>query len=241
MKKLILMLVLMAVVTFFASADVYVKSKSHTDPMSMMGQTTPAKDDVTEQWFSDTALAHVGKDQSFIIDLKRNVMDIVNHGSKTYVETTLPVDFAKLLPPQAAAMAGMMKMTATVKPGTEKKKIGTWNCSLYNVNMSVMGMAMPLKVWASTEVPFDSAKFAALFTTLMKGQMRMDDASVAEFLKIKGFQIASEMNAEIMGAKIHSTTEVLEIALKPAPAGIYSAPKGYAKKDTLSMDELQKR
>jgi len=240
MKKFILMLVLMAVVALFASADVYVKSKSHTDPMSMMGQTTPAKDDVTEQWFSDTALAHVGKDQSFIIDLKRNVMDIVNHGSKTYVEAALPIDFAKLLPPQAAAMAGMMKMSATVTPGTEKKKIGAWNCSLYNVSMSVMGMAMPMKVWASTDVPFDSAKFAALFTTLMKGQMRMDDASVAEFLKIKGFQIATEMNAEIMGGKIHSTSEVLEIALKPAPAGVYSAPKSYAKKDTLSMEELQK-
>jgi hypothetical protein len=240
MKKIVLMLILIAVVTFFASADIYVKSKSHTDPMTMMGQTTPAKDEVTEQWFSDSALAHVGKDQSFIVDMKRNVMDIVNHGSKTYVETTLPMDFAKLLPPQAAAMAGMMKMSATVKPGTEKKKIGSWNCSLYDVNMSVMGMSMPMKVWASTEVPFDSAKFAALFTTMMKGQMRMDDASVAEFLKIKGFQIATEMNAEIMGAKIHSTTEVLEIVQKPAPAGIYSAPKGYAKKDTLSMDELQK-
>ena len=89
-------------------------------------------------------------------------------------------------------------------------------------------------------VPEALAKFAALFTTLMKGQMRMDDASVAEFLKIKGFQIATEMNAEIMGGKIHSTSEVLEIAQKPAPAGVYSAPKGYAKKDTLSMEELQK-
>jgi len=138
-------------------------------------------------------------------------------------------------------MAGMMKMTATVTPGTEKKKIGTWNCSLYNVSMSVMGMAMPLKVWASTEVPFDSAKFAALFTTLMKGQMRMDDASVAEFKKIKGFQIATEMNAEIMGAKMHTTSEVVEIAVRDAPRGIYAAPAGFVKKDKLSMDEIQKR
>lgn len=241
MKKLILMLVLFTTVTLFVGADVYVKSKSHTDPMSMMGQTTPAKDDVIEQWFSENALAYVGKDQSFIIDLKRNVMDIISHGNKTYVEASLPVDFAKLLPPQAAAMAGMMSMKATVTPGTEKKKIGAWNCSLYNVTMSVMGMAMPMKVWASTEVPFDTAKFTALFTTLMKGQMRMDDASLAEYKKIKGFQIATEMNAEIMGAKIHSTTEVQEISQKPAPAGVYSVPKGYAKKDTLSMDDLQKR
>ena len=241
MKKLTVLLVLMAVVALFANADVYVKTKTHSDAVSIMGQTTPAKDDVTEQWISDNALAHIGKDQSFIIDLNRNVMDIINHGAKTYVEATLPVDFAKLLPPQAAAMAGMMQMSATVTPGTETKKIGNWNCHLYKVNMSVMGMAMPLTVWASTDVPFDTAKFATLFAALLKGQMRFDDASVKEYLKIKGFQIASEMNAEIMGAKIHTTSEALEIGLKTAPAGVYSVPKGYAKKDTLSMDEVQKR
>ena len=70
--------------------------------------------------------------------------------------------------------------------------------------------------------------------------MRLDDASVKEFLKIKGFQIATEMNAEIMGAKMHTTSEVLEIAVKEAPTGIYSVPAGYVKKDTLSVDEIQK-
>lgn len=241
MKKILTFVAILAVAALSLSADIYVKSKSHTDAMSIMGQNTPAKDDVSEQWISDSALAMSGKDQGFIVDLKKNMMYIINHATKTYVEATLPLDYAKLLPPQMAAMAGMMIMTATVTPGNETKKIGNWNCSLYNMNMTVMGMAMPLKVWASTDVPFDTTKYIELFANLMKGQMRLDDASVKEFQKIKGFQIATEMNADIMGAKMHTSSEVLEIAVKEAPKGIYDAPKGYTKNDKLSMDELQKR
>jgi hypothetical protein len=241
MKKILTFVAILAVAALSLSADVYIKSKSHTDAMSIMGQNTPAKDDLTEEWISENALAHNGKDQGFIVDLKANMMYIINHANKSYVVTTLPLDYAKILPPQMAAMAGMMTMTATVTPGVEKKKIGNWNCSLYNMNMSIMGMAMPMKIWASTDVPFDTKKYAVVFSHFLKGKMRLDDASVKEFQKIQGFQIATEMNAEIMGAKMHTSSEVQEIALKPAPAGVYSAPKDYTKKDKLSMDEVQKR
>ena len=241
MKKILTFAVIMAVAALSLSADIYVKSKSHTDAMSIMGQNTPARDDVSEQWISEKALAQNGKDQGFIIDLTKNVMIFVNHGGKSYVETPLPLDIAKIMPPQMAAMAGMMTMTATVTPGTERKRIGNWNCSLYNMNMSVMGMAMPLKIWASTDVPFDTAKYAGLLGNLLKGQMRLDDASIKEFQKIKGFQIATEMNAEIMGAKMHTASEVMEITKKAPPAGVYSVPAGFTKTATLNLEDLQKR
>jgi hypothetical protein len=60
-------------------------------------------------------------------------------------------------------------------------------------------------------------------------------------MKIKGFQIASEMSGEIMGMKFNTTTEVLEISKKNPPANVYSAPAGYAKKDKLSMEDIQRR
>ena len=93
------------------------------------------------------------------------------------------------------------------------------------------------KVWASTDVGFDTAAFNAKFLgNIMKGQMMMDDASIKELGKIKGFQIATE--SEMFGAK--STTEVVEIAKKTAPAGLYALPAGYAKTASLSMDALKK-
>jgi hypothetical protein len=60
-------------------------------------------------------------------------------------------------------------------------------------------------------------------------------------MKVKGYWIATEMNAEIMGAKMHNTTEVVEITNKTAPASVYAVPAGYTKKDKLSMQDMQNR
>lgn len=242
MKKLFTCLAMMLAVTLALSADVYVKMKTHSDAMSIMGQTTPAQDGTTEQWIGDDKFASLGGDQSFIIDLKKNLGYIINAKAKTYVETPLPIDMSKLLPPEAAAFAGMMKMSATVAPTTETKKIGSWTCTGYDVNLSMTMFAMKMKVWAATDVPFDANAFnAKIWANLVKGQMMMDDASIKEMAKIKGFQIATETTGDVMGAKMRSTTEVVEIAKKDAPANVYSVPAGFTKTATLSMDAIQKR
>ena len=242
MKKMLTGMLIVAMAALSLSADIYIKNKAHTDAMSIMGQNSPATDTVSEIWISDNAVAMVSKDSGTIIDLSKNMFTMISFDKKSYVETPLPVDFAKLLPPEMAAMAGMIVMSATVTPTAETKKVGQWNCQGYDMTMTVMGMPMKTKVWASTEVPFDTAKFAEKFMPAMtKGMMRLDDASVKEMMKIKGYQIATEVNAEMMGAKIHSTSEVTEISVKSAPAGIYSVPAGFAKKATMDMADLQKR
>lgn len=242
MKKFAVLLAIVAVAALSLHADVYIKSKTHTDAMSVMGQNTPASDTVSESWISDNAFATVTPDQTIIIDLAKNVAWFVNPKSKTYVETPLPLDFTKILPPQAAAMAGMLKMTATVAPTAETKKIGSWNCTGYDVNLTIMGMAMKMRSWVSADVPFDYASFNTKFlANMLKGQMRLDDASVKEFAKMKGYTVASEMNGDIMGAKMHTTTEVMEISKKPAIAGVYGIPAGFTKTSSLSLEDLQKR
>ena len=106
----------------------------------------------------------------------------------------------------------------------------------------MMGMPMTLRVWASTDVPATLLDFSAKVTPVfLQGQMRLTDASVKEFAKIKGFQVATELTADVMGAQMHTTTEVVEIVEKPAPAGTFEPPAGYTKKTTLSLQDLQRR
>ena len=117
MKKLFVFMALAAFLVASAGADVYIKSKTHTDPMSMMGQNTPAKDDIVEQWLGDDMFSMKTGGTGSIVDLKKGVIYIINHNEKSYIESTLPLDFSKLLPAEMAAMAqGMMKMTVTVVP-----------------------------------------------------------------------------------------------------------------------------
>jgi len=242
MKRAVVVLVFAALAAPAAAADVYVKVRTRTAAMAMMGQTMPATDVENAVWISATRMASVAKDSSFIVDTEKNTVFLVNHQTKSYVEAALPLDFAKLLPPEAAAMAGMMTMSATVTPTTETKTIGQWPCAGYDVTMSMMGMPLKLKVWASERVPLDVAAFQAKFMpAILQGQMRLNAASVAEFAKIKGYQIATETTGEIMGAKIQTTTEVVEMVAKPAPAGTFEPPAGYTKKATLDMADLQRR
>lgn len=242
MKKIVTVLSLLLVLTAAAGADVYVKSKVHTDAFAMMGQSQPAKDETSEQWFNDDQFATITSENSIIVDLKKNLIYIINNKNKSYIESGLPFDFTKILDPQMAQMMGqMMKMTVTAAANGQKKTIGQWKCDGYDVTINMMMMPMKMAVWASTDVPFDVAKFQGLYTNVMKAQMRLDDASVKELLKVKGYWISSEMTAEMMGAKMRTTNEVVEIAKKTPPAGVYSVPAGYAKKDKLSMQDMQNR
>lgn len=242
MKKILIGLILVACVTPAYAADVYVKVRTHTGAMEVMGQKVEATDVDNEVWIGGTKMATVTKDASFIVDLDKNVVFLVNHATRSYVEAPLPLDFAKILPPEAAPMLGMMQMSATVAPTTETKTIGRWACTGYDMTINMMGMPLKVRIWASTQVPFDLVQFQAkMMPAVLQGQMRLNEASVAEFAKIKGYQIASETTGEMMGTKINSTQEVVEMVEKPAPAGVYAPPAGYTKKTTLGMDDLQRR
>lgn len=243
MKRIIVVSLMILALASFAAADIYVKSKVHSDPISIMGQSQPAQDSFSEQWIGESQFAMIAEKNSSVLDLNKNVLYIINHKAKTYIEAPLPFDFSSILPSQMASMmSSMMKMTVTVAPTGQKKTIGEWKCDEYNVTMNMMMMPMKMKVYATTEVPFDLKGYIEkVYGTSLKTQFRMDDASVKEMMKIKGFWIASETKMEMMGAKIHTTSEVVEISKKTPPAGVYSVPAGYTKQAKLSMQDMQQR
>ena len=242
MKKLAILFSLVLVLAAFASADIYIKSKAHTDAFAVMGQSQPAKDETTEQWMGDDKFATITPEMTFIVDLKKNMLYWVNHSNKTYLESPLPFDMTKLLDPQMAQMMSqMMKMTVTVAPNGQTKTIGQWNCSGYDVSIQMMMMPMKMAVWASTDVPLDMAQFSKIYSNVLKAQLRLDDAAVQEMMKVKGYWIATETTGEVMGAKIRSTTEVVEISKKTPDASVYSVPAGFTKQDKLSMQDMQNR
>src|SRR4030066_312219 len=123
MKKLCILFSLVLVLAAFASADIYIKSKTHTDAFAVMGQNQPAKDETTEQWMGDDKFAAITPALSIVVDLKKNMLYWINHGNKSYIESPLPFDFTKIVDPQMAQMMSqMMKMTGTVTPTNQTKK-----------------------------------------------------------------------------------------------------------------------
>lgn len=238
MKKILFAVILVLAVALMLPADVYIKTNVHTDAFAMMGQNQPAKDDVTEQWVGNNQLVNKTGDKIMIMDMNKKLMFIVNPKDKTYVETALPLDMSKLMPKEAASMISMMKVTVKVTPNGQTQKISKWNCSGYDIDMNMMMMTMKMKVWATTDVPFDWNQFSKMYANVSKMSF-IDDASITELMKVKGYQVSSEMNMDMMGSKMKVTSQVVEITQKPAPAGIYTVPAGYTKKDTLSLEDLR--
>jgi hypothetical protein len=238
MKKIALIVAAIILSVAFLGADVYIKTKTHTDPFEMMGKSQPAKDEVQEQWIGDNKFAAIQATQRIILDLDKKMMYVVYPKTESYVETQLPLDMAKLLPEQVAQMMSMMKMTVKVTPSGQTKTIGKWKCNGYDIDIGMMMMNMKMTSWATTDVPFDWEMYSSkLLPAIMKssGQMFLDDDSMNEFKKIKGFQVASEMTMNMMGQNIRVTSEVLEISKKTAPKGTYTVPGSYSKQDKLTI------
>jgi len=238
MKKVLFAVILVLAIALMLPADVYIKTNVHTDAFAMMGQNQPAKDEVMEQWIGSNQLANKTGDKIMIMDMGKNMMYIINPKDKSYVETALPLDMSKLVPKEAASMMSMMKVTVKVTPNGQTQKINKWNCSGYDVDMNMMMMQMKMKVWATTEVPFDWKMFSKMYANVSKMQF-MDDAAIAEMMKINGYQVASEMTMDMMGSKLKVNSQVVEISQKPAPAGIYAVPAGFTKKATLSLEDMR--
>ncbi|HDJ24193.1 MAG TPA: DUF4412 domain-containing protein [Candidatus Aminicenantes bacterium] len=246
MKKIVWLLCLLFFMGGLIYGDYFIKEKSHTDAIQMMGQSQPARDEVMEMWISQDLkkMAANSSEQSMIIDLNKNLMYLVDHQNKSYVEMDLPLDISKYVPAQMAQMMNQMANSVTIEvtPTGQKKKIGQWECSEYDVVMNIMMMKMEMKVWATKDVPFSWEKVTKDLTSqVMAAQLRLNQSALQELLKVEGQWIASETKMNMMGNTVRSTTEVLEISEKDAPQGIYQVPAEYTKKEKLSMEDLQRR
>jgi hypothetical protein len=67
------------------------------------------------------------------------------------------------------------------------------------------------------------------------------DGFITELNKMQGFAIASETLFYPKGFSVKSTAEVIEMSVKPPPAGIYSVPDGYTIKEKLTVRDLRNR
>ena len=237
----------LVIATAQARADVYMKSKTHTDAFTVMGQSQPAKDEIMVFWMGDNKARtdQEGANTSMIFQADKKMLYMVDHNKKQYSE--MPLDFGKMFDAavdeeggdeeekaQAKAMAGMMKglmgsMSAKVTDTGETKKIGSWNARRYTLEIDMGGMGKTTgDAWATEDIKVDYA-MAYTMANGMMASMPGFEKILAEMKKIKGVVVFQTNVAKVMGQEMKSTTELLECSEKAAPAGHYDLPSGYKK------------
>ncbi|MGQ9800230.1 MAG: hypothetical protein ACUVRL_00975 [Candidatus Saccharicenans sp.] len=242
MKKLMMMALAVVLLATALSADVYIKTVSHVDPINAMGQSLPARDTVSEQWVSDDYYyLDTGEGFSYLYDIRKNLIYLISHRTKSYLEIKPPADFSSLLPPELAPMADALdQMKISVQPTGETRVVNNIKCQGYRLEMSIMMYPIEMNIWASEELPVNLKKFLeTVWPEINKLEFKVSSQAYAELSKIKGLWIASETTARMMGVDVTSRSEVSEISKKTPPKGIYTLPTGYRKKDRLEMEDIQ--
>ena len=255
-KRIFYTLAIAALVFFvFATvqgrADIYMKQKVHTDSFKMMGQTQPEKDEIMVFWLGENKARtdqEAGNSSAIFIGDKK-ILYWLDHNKKTYAE--MPLDLDKLFDEAAEAgagedpemaeakkkmpgfMKGLMKgvmggMSAKVTETGETKKIGSWNCRKYLIEMDMGVGKSQAEAWATEDIKIDYGLFFASAYAMMASQPGFDKI-VKEMQKVKGVIVYQTAKISAMGADMTSTTEVLECTDKSAPAGNYDIPAGYKK------------
>lgn len=235
---MILMLSLVFVSTLL-HADIYLKQTQHMDAMTVMGQTRPAQDVITETWITDTKMAVNSEKQQILIDLEAKTITMADHEKETMM--SMPLDFSKAAesagktPGEQAQMQEFMKkmmdLNVTIEPTNETKTINDWNCRKY-VKVIDMGMGkVTADVWATTDININEElydKFSAAMMAQMPGMADNLGAIEEEMEKIKGVQVYVEQTNEVMGQTVNSTVELLEYKEGNAPADAFELPSDYS-------------
>jgi len=227
-KTILVALVLLSALTPAVLADHVITTKTTRD--SMPGSGEPAGEEISTVWLGPNQLRENASDQSVIVDLDASKLYVLKHDTKSYHAIDLPVEWEKLLPPEMAPMVEQMEaqlaMEVLVTPTEEKRKIGEWNSTRYDVKLkSPMGMQMDMTIWAAKESGIDMASYKRLMMQLATLQPGMD--WIQEVLSIDGFPVLRETSVVIDDNTVGSRDELVSIETKEAPAGNWSPPGDY--------------
>ena len=245
MKKFLVLIMIIGISALSLTADVYIKQALHTDGYYYGGVNSPEENGVNEVWIGKKKLASLTENRLVIVDAEKKMAFVVNRGAKTYVESPLPLDLSKIVEDNLVPMIQPYRYKGTVKETGKTKKIGSRECREYEINTYVIYQGDRVNetdttVWASTDVPFDLDIYESL-TATQHMLRNFGDSLIEELKKIKGITIAANGLFYPKGFGVKSTVKVLEMAEKEAPAGIYSVPEGYTKKEKLSLQDLRNR
>jgi hypothetical protein len=233
-------------------ADVFMKQKKHTDPVTIMGQQQPASDETEEIWITGKGIRNDGPKGSMIMDLNGQKIYMLDHQKKTFME--MPMNMGQMMKEMTdqgqmeekeseqaeAAMQGIqgaMQMQATVQAISESKKINNWNCKKYILTLNTFMGIVTSEIWASEDIKIDKDlydKFTTGLMGMMPGMQGGMESMMKEMRKIKGVHVYTVSKTSMMGQTITSTTELLEFKDGSAPANLLKLPAGYKKMDFMS-------
>lgn len=242
--RVALLLAMVCLLASAASADTFIRQVTHSPELQMMGQTQPARTDTGTIWIGEDRVAMITDvNRKVVVRADKGVMYMIDNSAKKYTE--LPVDFGELVDSMVAEaaegtpepeleqakqmmkqMMGEVKMTVT--PTDSTMKIREWDTRKYISEITMNMGTTTSEMWVTEDADVDFEVLWSAMSAMLAILPGFDDM-VKEMSQIKGIPIKTSTTTTMMGQKMTTTNEVLEISTNDAPDGTYDVPEGYTK------------
>ena len=243
MKTSIAVCILLAVCPALCRADTCVTIRSHTDEYYFSGRVTPALDRTIEMWFGATKFAYVTENRTYVLDPAESTFVFINKSDSSYVETRLPFDWSTVVSDETLSFLSRYRRHGEVEETGETRTIDGWTCTAYGVDSWIdvedgRYDEREARIWVSTDPPIDWS----LYDRVRRDVLRLsnyDDDFAEKMMKIDGLRVVEEAKVHIRGFSINSSERVVKVEDRTPPAGLYSVPAGFDKKETLTLQDLR--
>lgn len=228
-----------------AWADDYLKIRHVSEAYEVMGQKQPASEEIVETWLStDKARMNTSESSSVILRGDRQMIYILDHAQKTYSE--LPMNVGQAMSDMFGEMGGteeqaqmmaqmmgaMMKINAKVVETGETRTVNQWNCRVYQMTLEMPMGATVSEICATEELGVDMGLYHKVGNAMMAGQQGFQEM-LREMEKIKGISVLTTSTANVMGATMKTSEELLEHKKMSAPEGAFDIPAEYRKQSFM--------
>ena len=204
----------------FAEKGFYVEQQTHTP--AVMGQ--PAKDEVAKTWISDTGYRIESGNTIMILRFDTNIIWNIDLEKKSYFETD--AETMKEMANMGKAMMGNAgPSTFEFKKTGNNKKIKNWNCYEVTAKNAMMKHTM----WLTEDLPYGKDTYHKFYKNIPEFEELAESIYNSE--ELKGYPVANEMEMNIMGMQIKSSSELISIEEKDIPSGTFNLPTGLEKVD----------
>lgn len=230
--------VALAALSLSVHADVLLTRKTHTDAYKTPEGEVPAKDGTTQVWVGKDRLRLEDGERVVLVRLDAKKLFVLDPVAKTASSADLPVDLAKLAPPDIAQMLSRMTgaITLTSETTTETKRIAEWDATKSVVRMGGSANA-EITVWITKDSGVDNAAYADLVAHAMS--VRPGGTQLAaEMRKFGGVSVLTERAQTTAGIQLRSRDELVSAKTQDAPAGTYDVPADYTLKPFDAVEEI---
>lgn len=164
-------------------------------------------------WSGNDRTARIDDNDKMIADLSAGMLYIVNDQTMTcHASSTRDTDR------DPAALQAAVEAVKFRKTG-KSERIGPWQAEIYELVDESGSDGYQIVLWISDEIPVDP-----IHRAYMESVVTPETAAMLAIYDLGGFPVRSEAQV----GPIQMWSELESIEDKPAPAGTYDIPTGYA-------------